>query len=176
MRYRGLSFIAYDMSEDDIRGRLCDVRDFNKKTEADQDALIEYWMRWKIIRPQEKASPVTVSGKGMGDLIALPLRDLSICTAMKGLEAEIITVQRKYAQYLEPRTDGKTNTLTSVQKDNLIFNATSRIRRLTPTKCDRLQTITDWYRWECADTQIYHILGKGWTVEVIKHVLKYLQE
>lgn len=47
MRYRALSFIAYDMSADDIRGRLCDVRDFNKKTEAEQDALIEYWERWK---------------------------------------------------------------------------------------------------------------------------------
>lgn len=49
-----------------------------------------------------------------------------------------------------------------------------RIRRLTPTECARLQTIPDWYKWECSDTQQYKMLGNGWTVEVIKHIFKYL--
>lgn len=48
------------------------------------------------------------------------------------------------------------------------------IRRLTPTECARLQTIPDWYKWECADTQQYKMLGNGWTVEVIKHILSFL--
>jgi len=50
----------------------------------------------------------------------------------------------------------------------------SRIRRLTPTECARLQTIPEWYKWECSDTQIYRMCGNGWTVEVIKHILSYL--
>lgn len=49
----------------------------------------------------------------------------------------------------------------------------SRIRRLTPTECARLQTIPDWYRWGCSDTQQYRMLGNGWTVEVIKHILSF---
>lgn len=49
----------------------------------------------------------------------------------------------------------------------------SRIRRLTPTECARLQTIPDWYRWGCSNTQQYRMLGNGWTVEVIKHILSF---
>lgn len=49
----------------------------------------------------------------------------------------------------------------------------SRIRRLTPTECARLQTIPDWYRWGCSDTHQYRMLGNGWTVEVIKHILSF---
>ena len=48
------------------------------------------------------------------------------------------------------------------------------IRRLTPTECSRLQTIPEWYKWECSDSQAYRMLGNGWTVEVIKHFFKEL--
>ena len=49
----------------------------------------------------------------------------------------------------------------------------ARIRRLTPTECARLQTIPEWYRWACSETQQYKMLGNGWTVEVIKHILSF---
>lgn len=48
------------------------------------------------------------------------------------------------------------------------------LRRLTPTECARLQTIPSWYRWVCSDTQAYGMLGNGWTVEVIKHILSFI--
>ena len=48
------------------------------------------------------------------------------------------------------------------------------LRRLTPTECSRLQTIPDWYKWGCSDTQAYKMLGNGWTVEVIKHILSHI--
>ncbi|MDL2310268.1 site-specific DNA-methyltransferase, partial [Parabacteroides sp. OttesenSCG-928-B22] len=46
MRYRGLTFIS-EMSIDEIRTRLSELREFNKKTTGEQDALIEHWERWK---------------------------------------------------------------------------------------------------------------------------------
>lgn len=49
------------------------------------------------------------------------------------------------------------------------------LRRMTPTECARLQTIPEWYMWECSATQQYKMLGNGWTVEVIKHILSYLK-
>jgi DNA (cytosine-5)-methyltransferase 3A len=52
---------------------------------------------------------------------------------------------------------------------------TDRIRRLTPTECARLQTIPDWYKWECSDTQQYKMLGNGWTVAVIYHILSFIR-
>lgn len=51
-----------------------------------------------------------------------------------------------------------------------------QLRRLTPTECARLQTIPDWYQWGCSDTQAYKMLGNGWTVEVIKHILKSINQ
>lgn len=61
------------------------------------------------------------------------------------------------------------------------------IRRLTPTECARLQTIPEWYKFRhinpktgadepTSDTQIYRMLGNGWTVEVIKHFFQFLPE
>jgi len=49
-----------------------------------------------------------------------------------------------------------------------------KLRRLTPGECSRLQTIPEWYKWIVSDTQIYRMLGNGWTVEVIKHILSFL--
>ena len=48
------------------------------------------------------------------------------------------------------------------------------LRRLTPNECARLQTIPDWYKWGCSDTQAYKMLGNGWTVEVVKHILSHI--
>lgn len=76
-------------------------------------------------------------------------------------------------QMLEPRTDGKTNCLTSVQKDNLVSSSSS-IRRLTPLECERLQTVPDNYTATASDTQRYKMLGNGWTVDVIAHIFSFL--
>ena len=60
MRYRALSAIA-DMSEDELKERLSGIRDFQKKTQAEQDNLVEYWLRWKDkpTAPVIKASELT---------------------------------------------------------------------------------------------------------------------
>lgn len=51
----------------------------------------------------------------------------------------------------------------------------NRIRRLTPTECARLQTIPEWYKWECSETQQYKMCGNGWTIEVIKHIFSFMK-
>lgn len=76
-------------------------------------------------------------------------------------------------QNLEPRTDGKSNCLTTVQKDNLL-QTRAGLRQLTPAECARLQTVPGWYEWVVSDTQIYRMCGNGWTVRVIEHILKNL--
>jgi len=49
------------------------------------------------------------------------------------------------------------------------------IRRLTPIECSRLQTIPDWYKWDCSDSQVYKMCGNGWTVDVIAHILSFFK-
>ena len=51
---------------------------------------------------------------------------------------------------------------------------TSRIRRLTPLECMRLQTVNDNYKMPVSDSQRYKMLGNGWTIEVISHIFKYI--
>ena len=45
------------------------------------------------------------------------------------------------------------------------------IRKLTPTECERLQTLPDGYTSAVSATQRYRGLGNGWTSEVIIHIL-----
>lgn len=47
------------------------------------------------------------------------------------------------------------------------------IRKLTVTECRRLQTVPDGYVFPVSDTQAYKMLGNGWTVDVIAHILSY---
>lgn len=77
-------------------------------------------------------------------------------------------------QHLEPRKDGKSNCLATVQKENLLIENRSTLRRLTPRECARLQTVPEWYEWVVSDTQIYRMCGNGWTVKVIEHILSHL--
>lgn len=46
MRYRALTSIS-DMSIADLKARLVDIRDYQKKTPTEQDNLIAYWERWQ---------------------------------------------------------------------------------------------------------------------------------
>lgn len=67
----------------------------------------------------------------------------------------------------------KSNCLMSGKTEFHKFTEDLILRRLTPTECARLQTIPDWYIWDVSDTQIYKLLGNGFTIEVIKHILSY---
>lgn len=135
-------------------------------------------------------------------------------------DGEMLTA-RLTTQMVELRTDNKSNTLTTVQKDNLVVldkhklsekaidymgrlrNGKPRweyhtneidkkaacltanmykgvpygvvkelLRRLTPIECERLQTVPDNYTGHVSDSHRYKMLGNGWTVDVICHILK----
>lgn len=47
------------------------------------------------------------------------------------------------------------------------------IRKLTVTEYKRLQTVPDTYAFPVSDTQAYKMLGNGWTVDVIAHIMSH---
>ena len=131
-----------------------------------------------------------------------------ICVAMRGRNPNNPSDRTSGSpteQRLEPNLNGKTNTITTVQKDNLIIQRARgankgglfqdkcptltsnsfehnnhvlkdyRIRRLTPTECTRLQTIPEWYQWIVSETQQYKLLGNGWNIETVKHIFKFMK-
>jgi site-specific DNA-cytosine methylase len=102
-------------------------------------------------------------------------------------------------QRLEIRKDEKTNTLTTVQKDNYVVRNKSKTvrsggrgsydrhewdsisnchyRKLTPRECMRLQTVPEHHidtllNAGISNTQLYKMCGNGWTMEVIRHIFK----
>jgi len=220
----------------------------------------------KISKTQNKASCFTAGGNSAG-----LHSDMTLIVASRGRNLENPKSRKvglNTEQHLEPRFDGKTNCLTSVQKDNLVMqlntvtesngrqpyqqnrvydingispallaqmscgthailvpeatkkgfaeilpgecfdfeNPTSetrrgrkmedksnclmaqtttnfmqytndfKIRRLTPTECERLQTVPDGYTNHVSDTQRYRMLGNGWTIDAVAHIFKYLLE
>ena len=176
------------------------------------------------------------------------------CVAQRG---RYIGEGGKVAQHFEARTDGKTNTLTTVEKDNLVaepvrigtiendaknpdhdsqqyrvyspdgksvtlcgnggglgaktglyatpvggpdgrvcpiyevrdgFIAIKGkrypiklrdgfyiIRKLTVRECMRLQTVPEEYVFPVSDSQAYKMLGNGWTVDVIAHIMSHFE-
>jgi DNA (cytosine-5)-methyltransferase 3A len=85
------------------------------------------------------------------------------------------SVAGKTKQMLELRKDEKTNTVTTVQKDNVLTKDNVYWRKLTPVECERLQTVPDNYTNHVSNTQRYKMLGNGWTIEVITHILKNME-
>ena len=49
------------------------------------------------------------------------------------------------------------------------------IRKLTVRECMRLQTVPEWYQFPVSNTQAYKMLGNGWTVDVIAHILSFIK-
>ena len=89
----------------------------------------------------------------------------------------------------------KSGTLTTVEKDNVLSeNEPGRYpnayedkklvwRKLTPLECERLQTVPDSYtlvldengKQLVSNSQRYKMLGNGWTVDVITHIMKNME-
>jgi len=82
-------------------------------------------------------------------------------------------------QRLEPKFDGTTNTITTVQKDNYVATP-YRIRKLTPKECYRLMGFDD-IDYEKAskvisNTQLYKTAGNSIVVNVLQAILINLLE
>ena len=92
---------------------------------------------------------------------------------------EIIPMDFRFDEGFRPRENGKSPTLCLGSENGLSGNAlamvNSRIRRLTPIECERLQTVSDNYTSCVSDSQRYKMLGNGWTIDVICHILNYLK-
>ena len=89
----------------------------------------------------------------------------------KRMDRDGSSVANKTKQMLELRKDDKSNAITTVGKDSVVVDEELTWRKLTPLECERLQTVPDNYTEGVSNTQRYKMLGNGWTVAVIKHIL-----
>jgi len=76
-----------------------------------------------------------------------------------------------FTKQLEVSDTGKSNCLTTFTKDNVVVEG-MQWRKLTPLECERLQTVPDNYTNHVSNSQRYKMLGNGWTVDVLTHIMK----
>ena len=86
----------------------------------------------------------------------------------------------RHMRHLVERPDEKMNTLTGALTKQHILQITKEEnkvswRKLTPIECERLQTVPDNYTNHVSNTQRYKMLGNGWTIEVIAHILQNME-
>src|SRR5690349_17580589 len=76
------------------------------------------------------------------------------------------------------KPESKTDTITSNHAPKLALNSDINnliYRQLTPIECERLQTLPDNYTQGVSNTQRYKMLGNGWTVDVLAHILQNIK-
>jgi site-specific DNA-cytosine methylase len=148
----------------------------------------------RVYSESEKHGTVLCGSNGSGahkNLVKTDLilqRNYAQCVSMRGRHIDETgkrvdikgaeTVQRIESAVCE----GKTNCITTVQKDNLVSFNTSQIRRLTPTEVCRLFNVPDDYFHDkdgnrlISESQQYKALGNGWVVDVIAHIFSFIPD
>ena len=72
--------------------------------------------------------------------------------------------------------DGKSACLTANMFKGVPYGVIKeKMRRLTPIECERLQSVPDNYTEGVSNTQRFKMLGNGWTIDVIAHILNEMR-
>ena len=143
-----------------------------KWIDNDKELSRNYKEGYRVYDSEGIACCQKTNGGGLGGNTGL------YCVAMRGRYND----DGKIEQQLEPRQDGISNTLTTVQKDNLVLESVEinyRIRKLTPLECIRLMGFDDKDYYilkenKISNSQIYKMAGNSIVVNVIEEIFKKL--
>jgi DNA (cytosine-5)-methyltransferase 3A len=120
----------------------------------------------------------TEGNRKAGCLSVSALKSVNLSADFIIQNSDIIPMDFRYDEGFRPRENGKSPTLCLGSENGLSGNAlamvNSRIRRLTPIECERLQTVKDGYTNHVSDSQRYKMLGNGWTISVIEWIFSYI--
>ena len=130
----------------------------------------------RVYDPEGKSCTLSANGGGLGAKTGLYQvkcgRDVARRLNEDG-HRDDDNKELEYVRRLEFRDDGKSGTLTSVMKDNIVD--TGKIRKLTPIECERLQGLPDNYTEGVANTNRYRVLGNAFNVDVVAHILSSIK-
>lgn len=147
--------------------------DFGETPLHSSDFCPQNWISSRIIRPSPDVERFPLSAIQGSKAI----RECSLKSESTVIVPGAI-VSPKFGGGFRPMMTGKAPCLLASSHNSaafLIVNGDDIVlRRMTPKECCRLQTIPDWYEWICSEQQIYKMLGNGWTVDVISHILQFL--
>jgi DNA (cytosine-5)-methyltransferase 3A len=130
----------------------------------------------RVYSPEGKSVNLTAQGGGQGAKTGLYHTTIKLGEVGNGGQGN-----RVYSE------EGKSVTLTTSGggqgHHTGLYQTKDTVRRLTPVECERLQTLPDGFtetgifngvEKSISDSQRYRCCGNGWTVAVIKHLMKDL--
>ena len=137
-----------------------------------EDGVQTQSKQYRVYNIDGKTTTLCAEGGGMG--------------AKTGLYAIPIEFDNDIPIKAVSGADGKTYTVYEVKSGNITIKGKTYpiklvdgyyiIRKLTVSECKRLQTVPEWYEFPVSNTRAYSMLGNGWTVDVIAHLLRATQE
>lgn len=132
-----------------------------------------YWANWQFALPKDR-------GLFIGDIVQKKFDKKYIFSdkRMRGFEKRKKRNLERGAGFghVVAKMDQKSGTIPSRYykdgKECVIAIGDGNYRQLSTVEVERLQTLDDGYTSCVSDTQAYKMLGNGWTVDVIAHILK----
>jgi DNA (cytosine-5)-methyltransferase 1 len=149
---QGVMVIAFGRSEEEKKRR----KEHFKKTGLDSGSFKDKEL---IIKDQDYSDTLLANPNPQKE-------GLIFCGAIRG-RGEM------NEQTLELNNNDYTNSITTVQKDNVLTDG-YQIRRLTPRECFRLMDFPDTFTWPVSDSQAYKQAGNSIVVNVLYKILKNL--
>jgi site-specific DNA-cytosine methylase len=74
--------------------------------------------------------------------------------------------------YMDGKAPTQARCRTETKTNILLDEDTYRYKIISPIECERLQTLPDNYTAGLPKTRRFEVLGNGWTVDVIAHILR----
>ena len=137
-----------------FRGRAYDKD--GKRKDRDGKSVANQTTQMLELRKDDKSNAITTVSK-----------DSVVVEKSHPIKANYYKSSR--ANFENDTSKGSKFSATGVQSEDLTW------RKLTPLECERLQTVPDNYTNHVSNTQRYRMLGNGFTVSVIAHILKNME-
>ena len=144
-----------------IRGRAYD--DKGKRMDKNGVSVANKTKQMLELRKDDKSNAITTVNK-----------DSLVVTAMvknQGKEIHKEDVDKSHCLMARDYKGFGNQAMTGIKDDPQQLNW----RRLSPLECERLQTVPDNYTEGVSNSQRYKMLGNGFTVRVIEHILKNME-
>lgn len=146
-----------------------------------------YWTNWYFKLPEDKSIALKDIVQGSGVKVDRKKSNAIIASIGRTTpreyfykrQGQVVFVDRDKSYCVDAnyyKGANWTQYLTKSRRQLVVefINNDYLVRKLTPTECERLQTVPDDYTNHVSNTQRYKMLGNGFTVDVIAHIFKDL--
>ena len=129
-----------------------------------------YWTNIEVEQPKQKKWDINdfIDGDGFATQCKLELNP-------RRVRFEKVKIFNTLTSGYRKGVSGSSRPAVSIRETYLHEDQYAH-RMLTPTECERLQTVPIGYTDCVSKTQRYKMLGNGWTVDVIAHIFKGLHD